>query len=68
MRHISGGAQLCRMRADLLGKTDLSSSQQQNAAVELNVVLLQSVQILQAAVAAIHESALEIQATGLMPE
>lgn len=56
------------MKADLFSKTDLPSSQQQNAAVDLNIVLLQNVQILQAAVVAIHKSPLEIQATGLTPE
>lgn len=68
MRHISGGTQRCQMRTDLFSKTDLPSSQQQNAAVDLDVVLLQNVQILQAAVVAIHKSPLETQAAGLTPE
>lgn len=56
------------IRTDLFSKTDFPSSQEQNTPIDLNVLLLQSVQILQAAVVAVHKFPLEIQAIRLMPE
>lgn len=53
-RHVSRSIQHCQVRADLLSKADLPSSQQQNAAIDLDVAVLQNVQILQAAVVAVH--------------
>lgn len=58
-RHVSRSAQGCRVRADLLSKADLPSSQQQNAAIDLDAAVMQNVQILQAAVVAVHQSPLQ---------
>lgn len=47
----------------LLCETDLSSSEQQHAALQLNVLLLQNVQILLTAVVAVHQLTLQTKNT-----